>query len=196
MKYSQLRQIIKEEIRKVLNENEIIDKILDKISSYGVDSLTIKEKEYLDQNSKGILNTKDPHQSEQYYSPEVISFIEKLIPSSVPSLELTPISSLPINSQFYTEILNNVPSRIKDFFPLKKGDYEKLDIFMEWLTDKITGGDDYNSYISTVLGITAMDILDQTMATEMLALLNQNKLTNPEITFQYYDALIKKHGLI
>jgi hypothetical protein len=48
MKHSQLRQIIKEEIKKVLNENINIDQILDKISSKGIDSLSSYEKDYLD----------------------------------------------------------------------------------------------------------------------------------------------------
>jgi len=60
MKYSQLRQIIKEEIKKVLNENETVDKILDKITSQGKDSLTPEEKEYLDKYSKGEKNIPEP----------------------------------------------------------------------------------------------------------------------------------------
>jgi hypothetical protein len=48
MKISQLKQIIKEEISKILNENANIDQILDKISSKGVNSLSPYEKEYLD----------------------------------------------------------------------------------------------------------------------------------------------------
>ena len=52
MKYSQLRQIIKEEIRKVLNENEFLtNTILDKISQSGISSLTDFERQYLDKIS-------------------------------------------------------------------------------------------------------------------------------------------------
>lgn len=51
-KKSQLKQIIKEEIQKILKENEYLDHLLDKISSSGMDSLSPKEKIYLDQYSK------------------------------------------------------------------------------------------------------------------------------------------------
>jgi hypothetical protein len=53
MKKSQLKQIIKEEIIKILNENDYLDQLLDKISSSGENSLSSKEKNYLDQYSKG-----------------------------------------------------------------------------------------------------------------------------------------------
>lgn len=53
MKRSQLKQLIKEEIHKILKENEYLDQLLDKISSSGMDSLSPKEKTYLDQYSKG-----------------------------------------------------------------------------------------------------------------------------------------------
>jgi hypothetical protein len=60
MKKLKLIQIIKEEISKVLKENETIDKILDKISSQGKDSLTPEENEYLDKYSKGEKNIPEP----------------------------------------------------------------------------------------------------------------------------------------
>jgi hypothetical protein len=53
MKKSQLKQLIKEELIKILKENEYLDQLLDKISSSGMDSLSPKEKTYLDQYSKG-----------------------------------------------------------------------------------------------------------------------------------------------
>jgi hypothetical protein len=53
VKKSQLKQIIKEELIKILKENEYLDQLLDKISSSGMDSLSPKEKTYLDQYSKG-----------------------------------------------------------------------------------------------------------------------------------------------
>jgi hypothetical protein len=53
VKKSQLKQIIKEEVQKILKENEYLDQLLDKISSSGMDSLSPKEKTYLDQYSKG-----------------------------------------------------------------------------------------------------------------------------------------------
>lgn len=52
-KKSQLKQIIKEEVQKILKENEYLDQLLDKISSSGMDSLSPKEKTYLNQYSKG-----------------------------------------------------------------------------------------------------------------------------------------------
>jgi hypothetical protein len=52
VKKSQLKQIIKEELIKILKENEYLDQLLDKISSSGMDSLSPKEKTYLDQYSK------------------------------------------------------------------------------------------------------------------------------------------------
>lgn len=60
MKKLKLIQIIKEEISKVLKENETVDKILDKISSQGKDLLTPEEKEYLDKYSKGEKNIPEP----------------------------------------------------------------------------------------------------------------------------------------
>lgn len=43
--------------KEILNENKIIDRILDKISEKGIESLTPEEKEYLDNNGKGIIPT-------------------------------------------------------------------------------------------------------------------------------------------
>jgi len=60
MKKSQLKQIIKEEISKILKENETVDRILDKISIQGKDSLTPEEKEYLERYSKGEKNIPEP----------------------------------------------------------------------------------------------------------------------------------------
>ena len=60
MKKSELRQLIREEISKILNENETVDTILDKISSQGINSLTPKEKEYLYRHSKGEKNIPEP----------------------------------------------------------------------------------------------------------------------------------------
>ena len=52
MKKSELKQIIKEEIHRALNENEsLTNKILDKISQSGISSLTDFERQYLDKIS-------------------------------------------------------------------------------------------------------------------------------------------------
>jgi hypothetical protein len=53
MKKSQLKQIIKEEIAKILTENEYLDQLLDKISASGMDSLSAEEKKDLDRYHKG-----------------------------------------------------------------------------------------------------------------------------------------------
>ena len=60
MKQSELRQIIKEEISKVLKENDIVDKILDKISAQGKDSLTPEEEEYLNRYSRDEKDIPEP----------------------------------------------------------------------------------------------------------------------------------------
>ena len=58
MKKSDLKQIIKEEIQKVFEDQRIIDKLLDKISSQGIESLTPEEKKYLDTGGKsGVLSS-------------------------------------------------------------------------------------------------------------------------------------------
>jgi len=54
MKKSQLKQLIKEEILKVLSEDQgMVDKILDKISQYGIKSLSQQELDTLNKFSKG-----------------------------------------------------------------------------------------------------------------------------------------------
>ena len=64
MKKSNLKQIIKEEIKKILEDSNIIDKILGKISTSGIDSLTPQEKEYLDKHSKGEKDLVNPYDIE------------------------------------------------------------------------------------------------------------------------------------
>ena len=60
MKKQDLKKLIKEEIQKILNEDEYtLNKILDKISSLGVDSLLPKEKRFLDQHSKEEFSSKN-----------------------------------------------------------------------------------------------------------------------------------------
>ena len=51
-----LIQIAKE----ILNEHKIIDRILDKISEKGIESLTPEEKKYLDNNGKGMIPASGP----------------------------------------------------------------------------------------------------------------------------------------
>ena len=46
--------------KKLLEDMEMVNRILDKISSQGKDSLTPEEKEYLDKYSKGEKNMKNP----------------------------------------------------------------------------------------------------------------------------------------
>ena len=178
----------------ILNENkDTVDIILDKITQHGMDSLTYAEKEYLNKYSKDDKNLEEPYnltKSEFLYSPEVISQVEKLLPSqssnNVKSPKLKPLS---IEAQ---EVIDELPERIKNLFPLKKGDYQKLDTFMEVLTDKITGGEQFYSYISTFLGNTALESWEQNLSALMLSYLNQNKFTTPEITSQYHTALVDR----
>jgi hypothetical protein len=75
MKKSQLKQLIKEEIRKVLNEDKTADRILDKIRSQGMDSLTKLEKDYLKDFSLGKTNLIDPYDEENIRLNEKKSFL-------------------------------------------------------------------------------------------------------------------------
>jgi hypothetical protein len=192
MKKSQLKQLIKEEILKVLSEDQgIVDKILDKISQYGINSLTRVEKEYLDNYSKGDKNLKAPYllsNEDVLYSPKVISYIESIIDSDYrfdssysPKLEPLP--------EWEKENLEDLPNYIKNYFPLKKGDYKKLDTFLEVVWDKSVGEEHY-PLVSSLLGLTADESWEQTLAASMLIYLNQNKLTTPEITLQYHNNLV------
>ena len=53
MDKNRLKQLIKEEIYKILTENEYLDQLLDKISASGIDSLSNGEKKDLDRYHKG-----------------------------------------------------------------------------------------------------------------------------------------------
>jgi hypothetical protein len=61
--------------KQLLEDMEIVDRILDKISSQGKDSLTPEEKKYLDKYSTGERNMKDPSRKEI-----LLSKITKLTP--------------------------------------------------------------------------------------------------------------------
>jgi hypothetical protein len=196
MKNSKLRQIIKEEIHKVLNEDkDIVNKILDKISQYGMDSLTYTEKEYLNKYSKDDKDLKAPYSlanEDTLYSPETISYVKSIIArdfaiSNISSPKLKPIEG------WVKEEIEELPDYIKNFFPLKKGDYQKLDTFFEVIWDKITGGEEFYSFISTLLGPTALLDWEQTVSALMLTYLDQNKFTTPEITLQYHNALVDRY---
>ena len=197
MKKSQLRQIIKEEVQKALNEDKnIVDKILDKISKYGMNSLTYIEKEYLDKYAKDSKDLKAPYSlanEETLYSPENISYVKSIISRDFAS----PSISSPKLNQLETwekeELEKKLPDYIKNYFPLRKGDYKKLDEFFEVVWDKIVGGEEFYSFISTLLGSTALLDWEQNVAALMLTYLDQNKFTTPEITLQYHDTLVSHH---
>jgi len=75
MKKSQLKQLIKEEIRKVLNEDKIADRILDKINSQGINSLTKLEKDYLKDFSLGKTSLINPYDEKNIRLGEQKSFL-------------------------------------------------------------------------------------------------------------------------
>ena len=75
MNKSDVRRIIKEEISKVLSEDKTVDRILDKISSQGKDSLTKLEKDYLENYSLGKTNLIDPYDEETIRLNEKKSFL-------------------------------------------------------------------------------------------------------------------------
>jgi DNA-binding transcriptional regulator GbsR (MarR family) len=196
MKKSELKQLIKEEIRKVLSENkDIVDKILDKISQYGINSLTYTEKEYLDKYSKDDKDLKAPYSlanEDTLYSPKTISYVKFIIArdfasNNIPSPKLQPLE------EWEKEELENLPGYIKNYFPLKKGDYQKLDTFFEVVWDKITGGEEFYSFISTLLGPTALIDWEQTVSALMITYLDQNKFITPEITLQYHNTLVDRY---
>ena len=53
--------ITESQYKKLLEDQNVIDRILDKISAQGKDSLTPSEKEYLDKYSKGKINIEEPY---------------------------------------------------------------------------------------------------------------------------------------
>jgi len=194
MKRSQLKQLIKEEIHKILKEDEdIINKILDKISQRGINSLTHTEKEYLNKYSKDDKDLKAPYSlanGDILYAPENLAYmksiIRKVADTNISSPKLKPLE------EWIKEELKNLPDYIKNYFPLKKGDYQKLDTFFEVVWDKIVGEEHY-SFISTFLGHTALLDWEQRISALMLTYLDQNKFTTPEITLQYHDALVEPY---
>jgi hypothetical protein len=52
--------ITENEYNKILKESAILDRLLDKISDQGIDSLSFEEKEYLDSYSKGDIDAPAP----------------------------------------------------------------------------------------------------------------------------------------
>lgn len=56
--------ITESQYKKLLEDMEVVNRILDKISSQGKDSLTPGEKEYLDKYSRGEENIPEPSQDE------------------------------------------------------------------------------------------------------------------------------------
>lgn len=195
MKKEQLKQLIKEEIRKVLNEDQnVVDKILDKISQYGINSLTHTEKEYLDKYSKDSKDLKTPYRltnEDDLYSPETIRYVKSIIAKDFASPNTSPPKVEPLDT-WVKKDLENLPDYIKSYFPLKRGDYQKLDTFFEVIWDEITG-EEFYSFISTLLGSTALEPWEQTISALMLTYLDQNQLTTPEITLQYHNALVDRY---
>ncbi len=179
-----------------INENkDIVDKILDKISQYGINSLTYTEKEYLSKYSKDSKNLKAPYRltnEDNLYSPETIRYVKSIIDRDFTLSNISPPKVKPLEA-WIKEELENLPDSIKNYFPLKKGDYQKLDTFFEVVWDRTTGGEEFYSFISTLLGSTAVEQWEQKNAALMLTYLDQNQLTTPEITLQYLDALVDRY---
>jgi len=179
-----------------INENkDIVDKILDKISQYGINSLTYTEKEYLSKYSKDSKNLKAPYRltnEDNLYSPETIRYVKSIIDRDFTLSNISPPKVKPLEA-WIKEELENLPDSIKNYFPLKKGDYQKLDTFFEVVWDRTTGGEEFYSFISTLLGPTAVEQWEQKNAALMLTYLDQNQLTTPEITLQYLDALVDRY---
>jgi hypothetical protein len=200
MKKSQLKQIIKEEIYKVLNENqELVDRILDKISKNGLNSLTYTEKQYLDKFGKNDPNLKEPYflsKGHNLYTPEMISFLEKILYNNHIESNLSLPTNLEPLAPHELEGINELPDVIKNYFPLKKGDYRKLDEFMIQITDIITMGEEFYPLVSTFLGATADEMWEQNYAALMLGYLNQGAFTTPEITLQISNSIISDFGII
>jgi hypothetical protein len=199
-KMQKLAGVITEGQYKQLIENEeLVDRILDKISKNGLNSLTYTEKEYLDKFGKNDPNLKEPYflsKGHNLYTPEMISFMEKILYGN----HIEPNLSLPTNLKplepYELEGIDELPDTIKNYFPLKKGDYQKLDEFMIQVTDIITMGEESYPLVSTFLGVTADEIWEQNYAALMLGYLNQGAFTTPEITLQISDSIISDFGIV
>ena len=157
--------------------------------------MTSTEKEYLNKYSKDDKDLKAPYSlanEDTLYSPETISYVKYIIDrdfakSNISSPKLKPLE------KWEKEEIEELPDYIKNFFPLKKGDYQKLDTFFEVVWDKMLGGEEFYSFISTLLGPTALLDWEQTISALMLVYLDQNKFTTPEITLQYHGALVDRY---
>jgi DNA-binding CsgD family transcriptional regulator len=111
MKKSELKQIIKEEISKILKENETVDRILDKITIQGKDSLTPEEKEYLERYSKGEKNI-----------PEPITLRNKPTSTSSAKAQQYPYSETPKEIEVY----DNIVQEFENKFNLNGGRLSQL----------------------------------------------------------------------
>jgi hypothetical protein len=200
LKMQKLAGLITESQYVQLIENEeLVDSILDKISKSGLNSLTYTEKEYLDKYGKDDPDLREPYflsKGQHLYTPEMISFLEKVLYGN----HIEPNLSLPTNlkplSSDELEGINKLPDTIKNYFPLKKGDYQKLDEFMVQLTDIITMGEEFYPLVSTFLGVTADEMWEQDYAALMLGYLNQGVFTTPEITLQIANSIISDFGIV
>jgi hypothetical protein len=200
LKMQKLAGLITESQYTQLIENEeLVDRILDKISKSGLNSLTYTEKEYLDKYGKNDPDLREPYflsKGQHLYTPEMISFLEKVLYGNhiEPNL-LLPTNLKPLSSD-ELEGINKLPDTIKNYFPLKKGDYQKLDEFMIQLTDIITMGEESYPLVSTFLGVTADEMWEQNYAALMLGYLNQGVFTTPEITLQIANSIISDFGIV
>lgn len=191
--------ITESQYTQLIENEELVDRILDKISKSGLNSLTYTEKEYLDKYGKNDPDLREPYflsKGQHLYTPEMISFLEKVLYGNhiEPNL-LLPTNLKPLSSD-ELEGINKLPDTIKNYFPLKKGDYQKLDEFMIQLTDIITMGEESYPLVSTFLGVTADEMWEQNYAALMLGYLNQGVFTTPEITLQIANSIISDFGIV
>ena len=202
LKMQKLAGLINEsQYQKLIENEELVDRILDKISKSGLNSLTYVEKQYLDKFGKNDPDLKEPYflsKGEHLYSPEMIAFVEKILYSQhvLPNHTVPMPKNLPPLPDNYIEAINELPDTIKNYFPLKKGDYQKLDDFMIKLADIITMGEEVNPYISDFLGVTSDEMWEQNLAGRMLVFLNQGDFTTPEIVLQMHLFFLDHMGIM
>jgi len=110
MKILELKQLIKEEISKILKENETVDRILDKITIQGKDSLTPEEKEYLERYSKGEKNI-----------PEPITLRNKPTSTSSAKAQQYPYSETPKEIEVYDNIVQEFLKPLIDIISQQLG---------------------------------------------------------------------------
>jgi hypothetical protein len=107
--------ITESQYKQLLEDQEVIDRILDKISSQGIGSLEPKEKEYLDKHSKGEKNIEAPihyiklNLPKDINSPEIISIWSQEVQDGEEEEKLTDIIDelIELNPQISPKLFEN-----------------------------------------------------------------------------------------